>query len=168
MDYEEILCTDHTGKTAEWRSFLLLVVWGDSGFLLGFRILETRTQVITLLFFGSEDIERRQVASFLVEVQSVAKYEFGGNGFANVFRCGIGELQRIGFEEEGGEFYRTSTFVFELLDEAMHGESSVHNVFDDNDIAVFDWRLQRNEHVHFARGGCSFVRFEANEGDFSG
>lgn len=161
-------CTDHEEKTAEWRSFLLLVMGADYGVLLGFQILEIGSQVITLLFFGSEDIERRQVASFLIEVQSVAKYKFGGNGFANVFRSGIGELQRIGFEQERGEFHRTSTFVFELLDKAMHGESSVHDVFDDNDVAVFDRYLQRNEHIYCACGRCAFIRFEANKGDFRG
>ena len=92
-------CTDHTEKDRRIAVFFVVGCGDlDSGVLLGFRILETRNQVITLLFFGSEDIERRQVASFLVEVQSVAKYEFGGNRFANVFRFGVGELQRIGFE----------------------------------------------------------------------
>ena len=52
-------CTDHEEKTAEWRSFLLLVMGADYGVLLGFQILEIGSQVITLLFFGSEDIERR-------------------------------------------------------------------------------------------------------------
>ena len=78
-----------------------------------------------------------QVTGKAFEVEAVADDELVGDTANDVVGFGIGELEFIGFAEQGCYANGGGALVQQVALKVVHGKAGIHYIFDNDDVAAF-------------------------------
>src|SRR5581483_203942 len=114
--------------------------------------------------FGLEDADVGEVAVELVKVQTVADDEFVGNIKADVIEFDF-DFTTPSFVQKGANFEAGGVAREECFGDVIEGAPGVHNVFDDEHMAILDAGVQVHEDANDAGGfgACATVRGNRHE-----
>ena len=97
-----------------------------------------------------------------VVVEAVADDEVIGNLEGDVLDVEV-NLEGIGFEEQGADVNLRWLPCSQILDETLHGEATVDDVFNDDDASSGDALGEAQDLLDDTRRGCTFVGRELDE-----